>query len=208
MRGAKKLMLYTNDAIKRRNEKIRKINNLKTIIIYIILVPILFYNISIIIQSIAKSDKTPSFFGIKTYIVISGSMKPYLNIGDIVVAKETKEDSLKDGDIICFRQGQSVVTHRISEIFEENNEKRYKTKGDNNNAEDSGSISYKLIEGKVVTKIPFVGKLILFIQRKIVIILLIILFYIYIIKLNNKKRKQEERKNKRREYERKNFSNN
>ena len=199
-------MLYTNDAIKKRNEKMRKLNNIKAIIIYIILVPILIYNISLIIQSIVKSDKTPSFLGIKTYIVISGSMKPNLNIGDIVIAKETKENSLKEGDIICFRQGQSVVTHRLSDVVEENNEKRYKTKGDNNNAEDSGSINYKLIEGKVVSKIPFIGNLILFIQRRNVIILLIILFYIYIIKLNSQKRKKEERKDKRREYERKNNS--
>lgn len=198
-------MLYTDDAIKARQKRLRIIRNIYSIIIYIILVPLLIYNISLIIQAIVNSDKTPSFFGIKTYVIISGSMKPELKIGDVVVAKNTREEDLKVGDIICFRQGEAVITHRISEIIKTDDTTEYRTKGDNNNAEDSGTITSKLIEGKVIKKIPNVGNLSLAVQNKVVIIFMILIFYIYLVHTNSVKRRKNERKMKRLKHERGNL---
>lgn len=197
-------MLYTEEAIKRRQRKTQTYKRIISIIVYIILVPLLIYNISLIIQAIVNPNKTPSFFGIKTYVIISGSMEPELKIGDMVVAKNAKEEGLKVGDIICFRQGESIITHRISEIITTNEGIQYKTKGDNNNAEDSGTIMEKVIEGKMVKKIPLVGNLSLVLQQKVFIILAIIVLYIYLVYNNTKKRKKNERKLKRLKHERDN----
>lgn len=174
-------MLYTNEAIKRR-QKITNFKNIISKILYVILIPLLIYNISLIFQALVTPDKTPSFFGIKTYVVVSGSMEPGINIGDIVIAKSIDEDELKVGDIICFRQGQSVITHRISKIIDSNGKIEYKTKGDNNNAEDSGTITSDLIEGKVLIRIPFLGNITLLFQGKM---FLIILFCIVCIGLSH-----------------------
>ena len=81
-------MKYTNDAIKRRKNIEDNIKKRFNIIIYIILIPILIYNISLIIQSLVKTSETPNFFGIKTYVIISGSMESELQIGDIVIVKK------------------------------------------------------------------------------------------------------------------------
>ena len=79
---------------------------------------------------------------------------------------------LQEGDIISFRQGQSVITHRINKIMDENGEIVYQTKGDNNNIEDSGTITDSVIEGKVIYKIPKLGKISLFLQNKIILIII------------------------------------
>lgn len=61
-------MLYTNQEITKRKNIEIKLKNSLNIIIYIILIIIMTYNISLIIQSVLNPNKTPSFLGIKTYI--------------------------------------------------------------------------------------------------------------------------------------------
>ena len=196
-------MEYTNEAIKKRKRIENVIKKRFNILVYIILIPILIYNISLIIQSLVNTAETPNFFGIKTYVIISGSMEPNLQIGDIVIVKKIGQDELKKGDIISFRQGQSVITHRIAEVIEKDGKTQYKTKGDNNNTEDSGSISYDMIEGKVVKYISKVGKIAIKLQNKGTIIFIILLLYIYIFCSGAIKRKKLQRRMKREEFEKK-----
>ena len=193
-------MLYTNEAIQKRQLRKKKIKKITRIVACMILIPILVYNISLIMQSIINPNKTPSFFGIKTYVIISGSMKPDYNIGDVVVAKNTNANSLKEGDVISFRQGQIIVTHRIIKV-ENSNKLVFKTKGDNNNSEDSGEVTANLIEGKVLFKVPWIGNIALFFRGKIAIIVLLITYYIIATRANNKDKRKSRRRRKRIEYE-------
>lgn len=194
-------MLYTNQEINKRKNREIKIKNIIYVIMYCFLVIIMTYNISLIMQSLINPNKTPSFFGIKTYVIISGSMEPNINIGDMVITK-SKENELKVGDIISYRKGQSVITHRISQIIEnENGETTYRTKGDNNNAEDGEEIYLKDIEGKVVKVVPKIGKVSLLLQNKIIIIMIILIFYIYLSRNYKKNKKINTRHIKRLKYE-------
>ena len=84
-----------------------------------------------------NKSETPNFFGIKTFVIISGSMEPNLKISDIVIIKRCEQNELKENDIISFRSGQSVITHRINKIIETENGVEYITKGDNNNTKDN-----------------------------------------------------------------------
>ncbi|MBR1802457.1 MAG: signal peptidase I [Clostridia bacterium] len=194
-------MLYTEEAIKKRKERTVKIKNFMIVLIYILLVPLLIYNVTLIVQAIVNPNETPSMFGIKTYVIISGSMKPELDIGDIVIVKSAKIEKLQVGDIISYRQGQSVITHRITEIILEGEQVQYKTKGDNNNTEDSGTIGFELIEGKVIKKVPFIGNIALMLQGKISIVTIAIIFYIYIARNGVIKKRKNRRRMKRIAYE-------
>lgn len=194
-------MRYTNEAIKRRKRAENILKRKINILIYIILIPILIYNISLIIQAVIKTSETPNFLGIKTYVIISGSMEPNLQIGDIVIVKKVAQNELKQGDIISYRQGQSVITHRIAEVIDKEGEVEYKTKGDNNNAEDSGIISYEMIEGKVVKHISQIGKIAIILQKKGTIIFIILILYIYILYSSSIKKKRALRKLKREKFE-------
>lgn len=196
-------MKYTNEAIKKRKNIECNIKKRFNILVYVILLPILIYNISLIIQSLIKTSETPNFFGIKTYVIISGSMEPNLQIGDIVIVKKIEQEELKSGDVISYRQGQSVITHRIAEVIEKDGKVQYKTKGDNNNVEDSGSISYEMIEGKVVKHISKLGNIAIILQDKGTIIFIILLLYIYVLCNGAIKKKKFRRRVKREEFEKK-----
>ncbi len=191
-------MLYTNQEISRRKNREEKIKNILNIIISIMLVIVMTYNISLIVQKIIYKEKTPSFLGVKTYVVISGSMKPNIEIGDVVIVKKEKE--LKEGDIISYRKGKSVITHRITSITEENGEKVYRTKGDNNNAEDSEKITEEIIEGKVTKIIPKIGNITFILKNKVTILIAVILLCKYIINSYKKNQRMNMRHLKRLEY--------
>ena len=200
-------MRYTDEEIRKRKNRKNKIKKVLTVIVYILLIPLLIYNLSLIFQAVLKPNETPSFLGIKTYVIVSGSMQPELDIGDIVVVKDIEENELQEGDIISFREGQSVVTHRIIEIENKDNQKQIKTKGDNNNSVDNNIVHVDAIEGKVITSIPLIGNLAIMLQGKITIIIIVIIFYAYFVRSEKIKNKRERRKLKRLEYEKERLEN-
>ena len=108
---------------------------------------------------------------------------------------------MQDGDIISFRQGESVITHRINKIINENGNNTYQTKGDNNNIEDSGTITDSVIEGKVIFKIPKLGNISLFLQNKIILIIIVLLLYVYISYSGLREKRRKKRKKVREQYE-------
>lgn len=194
-------MQYTEEAIEKRKQKEKTIKKTVSIIIYIIIIPLLVYNISLMIQAVTNPSKTPNFFGIKTYTIVSGSMEPELQIGDIVIVKELNESDIQVGDIISFRQGQSVVTHRIVEIKKNDEKQTYVTQGDNNNVEDKEETEYDMIEGKLVGKIPFLGKISQLLQGKITVVIIALITYIYYAHSSKINRIKNRRKAKRLKYE-------
>ena len=156
---------------------------LKTIriIAYIIIIPLLLYNITMIIQSILYPNKTPSVLGLKTYIIASGSMEPTLKVGDIVLIKEISSTNLKENDIISFQKDNTIITHRIHKILKLDEKVKFQTKGDHNQSIDSDLVEESNIEGKMIIKIPYIGKILVFLVRKEVMAIVIVCYYSYLI---------------------------
>lgn len=140
---------------------------LKTIeyIIYGLLVVILCLNVIIMVKAHLYPNKIPSVFGYKPFVVLSGSMQSNINIGDLVFVREVDSNKLEKNDIIAFRDGKIVTTHRIIDVINENGNTCFKTKGDNNNVADDDLVCSESIEGKYVFKINKLGNLIIFIQQ-------------------------------------------
>lgn len=68
----------------------------------------------------------------------TGSMKPVLNEysnGIEIVPKS--EDEIKVGDIIVYQKNDERIIHRVKYIKEENGEKTFVLKGDNDDKEES-----------------------------------------------------------------------
>ena len=112
----------------------------------------------------AKGDYSAPVFN--AYVVLSGSMLPYIEIKDIVVTKKVPAEDLEVGDIITFitpdsRYDGISITHRIQEKYydESLGSYTYRTKGDNNNVADSALVPNANILGKVILKIPKLGYL-------------------------------------------------
>ena len=64
-------MIYTNENISKRKKRNERIKRIFAIIVYIVVIPLLCYNISLIIQAVVNPDETPSFLGYKTYVIVS-----------------------------------------------------------------------------------------------------------------------------------------
>lgn len=192
---------YYEKKMKSKKEK----QLIKTILIkfvYILILPIIIWDLIILIQTIKNPNETPSVFGIKTFCIISGSMEPDIQINDVVIIKEVPQNEINKGDIISFVVNGEIITHRIINIeTASNGELLYTTQGDANNIEDETKITFESIEGKYIGKIAKIGKIIMALKSKTTLgIVLAILILLYIIeqKTNNKKIK---RSSERKEYE-------
>ena len=192
-------MRYTIEEIYSKKNKKEKQRKVMRIIVYILIIPILIYNMVILFQAFSNSDEMPNFLGYKSFVIVSGSMLPELEIGDIVVVKSINEVNLKEGDIISFREGNSIITHRIDHVID--NGKRFITKGDANSSEDINPVDLENIEGIYEFKIPKFGKFVLFMQNKTGIIIIALIIYILYIVNKSKEEKIIMRKEKREIYE-------
>lgn len=189
-------MKYDKNFIKKRKEKAKQIKMIVFIVIIIVL-----YNVILLSVSYINKQEFSSFLGYKAYRITSNSMEPALNIGDVIITKEPKEeDDIKTQQIISFEQDGEIITHRVIQIIEEDNgQLKYITKGDNNNVEDLTKISFEDIKGVKVITIPYLGTIVSFLENKVVvlfIILIVLLLYLYKLNRDEKREmRREKRKN-------------
>ena len=188
--------------IKNRNEKIKKIIS---IFIYIIIIPIIVINITLIVKSFIRPNKIPDFIGYKNFVIVSESMEPTIMVGDAIFVKKVPEKEIKINDIISFHDGECINTHRIVGVSEENGIKMYRTKGDNNRGEDKEKVSYSQIEGKHLFKINNFGNLIKVLQSKVTLAILILLVCCNTYFNYRLKYKRKARRDKRKKYEQNNI---
>lgn len=131
--------------------------------------------------------------------VASGSMRPTLEIGELIVVQgisnvsELRAAPPPEGDIIVFRnphdEGELIVHRAINKTQNMIDGLWYiKTKGDANPSADPWSgtntwntmISEKLLIGKVVGHVPWVGYIPLYVRTPLGMVLLIVLILIIV----------------------------
>ena len=191
-------MKYDIDSIEKRKNLHNRIKKL----IYIFLIIIL-YNIVLLYMSYIDKFDTPNFYIYKAYIITTQSMEPELKKDDVIVIKKVKENNLKQNDIITFKKGGETITHRIVQIEDTENGKLYLTKGDNNNVLDEKALQFKDVEGKMIMKIPYLGKIVSTLKNGIVIILVVLIFLIlYLNRIEAKEKSRIRRQKKKIEDER------
>lgn len=117
---------------------------------------ILFMLILIGLISVAGLLVVPQLLGYQRLAVLSGSMEPGIGVGSIVYVKEKDSTALEVGDVITYKLGgDTLVTHRIVEILEE--ERCVITQGDANEVPDGSPIPYDNIVGCVDFHVPLLG---------------------------------------------------
>lgn len=119
-------------------------------------------DISLFIVSVALIWFVIGVFPIYPSVIATGSMIPLIYPGDIILIKRVAvEDdiyNLKVGDVITFNRDNICITHRIIEIIQdEAGNLSFKTKGDNNSAEDSQLVQPNDICGTLSITIPKLG---------------------------------------------------
>lgn len=102
-------------------------------------------------------------FTIYPSAIVTGSMKPLIDPGDVILVKKLKSqeelEALKVGEIIQFQRDNILITHRIVGIRENDKThlKEYQTKGDNNSGVDVEWVEMKNIKGTMEGIIPKIG---------------------------------------------------
>lgn len=195
--------MYKLLKINMSNKRLKLIVKIISILIYIITIPIIIFNMTLIVKSYVKPNETPSFFGYKNFIIVSKSMENTINKNDVIIIKEVQKDEIHKDDIIAFFQNNEVITHRIVDVLEDNGVTKYLTKGDNNLHEDKDLVTYEQIEGKYQFKISGFGIILKILKNPITLIILIIILILNCFYGYNRKRKKEIRKQKREVYNQK-----
>lgn len=94
--------------------------------------------------------------GYRAMVVVSGSMEPSIQRGDIVVSAPASNP--EKGDVIAYAGPHGVIVHRvIDEGVGEDGEVFLKTKGDANSAPDPWEVPRRAVIGRVVAVIPYLG---------------------------------------------------
>lgn len=84
--------------------------------------------------------------GIQYKEILSGSMSPAINVGDIVFIKHADLDDISVSDVIAYNLGESVIVHRVVEKTDEG----LITQGDAVEQRDANAVTDENIEGKVL----------------------------------------------------------
>ncbi|MFJ9389500.1 signal peptidase I [Nocardioides sp. NPDC101246] len=105
----------------------------------------------------------PRIVGGEAFTVLSGSMRPGMPPGSLVVVRPVDPTTLRIGDVITFqlRSGEpAVATHRITGIgTDTTGERVFTTRGDANDADDVKPVRMVQVRGERWYWLPYVGHL-------------------------------------------------
>lgn len=195
------MKVYTNEEIKQIKERKQRVLKILRRVFWPIIILAILFCAYVAYQKVIKKEANIQIFGYRAYIVLTGSMEPSINIGDVVIIKKSEKDKIQVGSIITFKaDGQeTTVTHRIVEILEDNGQPIYITKGDHNNANDPDLVKYENIQGIMLFKVGKIGKIITELLTGtglIVMIIVIAISYEYSNKKEDRKIAREEARKK------------
>lgn len=117
--------------------------------------------------------------GLRIYSVLTGSMKPAVPVGSLIISKiPTENRDIKKGQIITFEQPGfegKFVTHRVHEVVDRGGTRFFLTKGDANNSPDSWLISYGRVKGVYQRQIAYLGYFLEFLRSPFGIVFFVLL---------------------------------
>ena len=157
---------------------------IKNIVNFIIVLLVMSFVLIVCLQRFTNNKI--SFFDYRIFTVVTGSMEPKYNIGDILIAKEKKPSEIKVGDAISYLATRdeikgNVVTHEVVNITkDEDGRYLFHSKGLANLIEDPVVYEDQLY-GVVIYKtkvLSFVKKIV---STDIGMILFVIIPILYII---------------------------
>ena len=183
-----------------KNNKALKI--IGNIIYYILLALVILILAVVILQRVSKNNA--SIGGIRIFNIVTESMFPEYQIGDVLITIKLEPSKIKVGDDLVYlgtEQGFAgrVVTHRVVDIEESDGKYRFHTKGLANEVEDP-VVQENQIYGIVIYKtyiLSFITKIInnIYGFYFLIFIPLTILIIVKFVKIRNEKEKDDSKEN-------------
>ena len=187
----------------KQKEKTTTLHKVLTVIgtvLCIILTPILIINCILIVKSFT-SEEVPNVAGTLPLIVLTDSMYPLIESGDLIICHTAEPEEIQVGDVIAYfdpaGNGSTIVTHRVLEITEQAGQIAWRTKGDNNNVEDRLLVTGdKLVAVYQDTRIPGFGNVALFMQTTPGLIVCVVCPILLLVGYDMIRRRMYEKSNK------------
>lgn len=112
--------------------------------------------LGLVLALVAAIVVIPQARGGASLIIETGSMRPTIQPGDLVIVRAVQPETLNIGDIITYATQDKLITHRIIAFEGYGNDRRIITQGDANNSEDA-PIQAAQVRGVVDYTIPRIG---------------------------------------------------
>ena len=154
------------------------------VILVLIAAFLLYYFVSTKVYASKGESFKPA---VSLYTIVTQSMEPNINPYDVIIDATVKNpENIKIGDVITFVSTASIsrnmiITHRVYDIKKENGEYYYYTKGDNNISPDLVPASYSNVLGKVLIRIPQLGRLQAFLSTKAGWLIVVVIPALFVI---------------------------
>jgi len=125
--------------------------------------------LGLIVAALAFMFFSPDY---NLYFVRSESMKPAINMGDMVIAGPAGAiGGIKPGVIVTYELDKNLITHRVLSVDGNN----LITKGDASEDPDPRPVQFSQVKSRYLFKIPYVGYLTSFVRTRLGWFLAIIL---------------------------------
>lgn len=185
---------------KQKASPLHKVLTVIGTVLCIILIPILIINCTLIIKSFT-SEEVPSVAGKLPLIVLTDSMYPVIESGDLIICSTAQPEEIETGDVIAFfdpaGNGTTIVTHRVLEVTELDGQTAWRTKGDNNNTEDRLLVTGdKLVAVYEGTRLAGFGNVALFMQTTPGLIVCVVCPILLLVGYDMIRRRMYEKANK------------
>ena len=185
---------------KKKNTAVHKVLTGVGIVLCVILIPILVINCILIVKSFT-SEEVPSVAGTLPLIVLTDSMYPQIQSGDLIICHTAEPEEVEENDVIAFfdpaGNGSTIVTHRVIEVTELNGKIAWRTKGDNNNTEDRLLVTAdKLVAVYEGTRLAGFGNVALFMQTTPGLIVCVVCPILLLVGYDMIRRRMYEKANK------------
>lgn len=167
--------------VKKENKGLKIV---KSVLNFVIALLVILFVIVVVLQRF--SNNKLSFFNFRMFTVVSGSMKPTYDIGDVLISKETDASKIKVGDTISYlgRAGSfrdKVITHKVVGIEKDENGKYvFRTKGTANLVEDP-LVYQDQLYGVVVYKVKLLSLIYKIVSTKYGMLIFVIIPLFYVI---------------------------
>jgi signal peptidase I len=101
----------------------------------------------------------PALIGLRPMTVLTGSMRPTIQPGDMVVDERISPSQLRVGDIVTFQEphGTRTITHRVRKLTISEGQAHVTTRGDANDTVEKWQVPTKGSVGRVVYTVPKIG---------------------------------------------------
>ena len=179
------------------NKALKIIGN---ILYYMLVVLVLLILLVVLLQRFTHNNA--SIGGIRIFNIVTESMVPEYQVGDILISKSIDPSKIEIGDDVVYMgevgsfQGK-IITHRVIDIEKDGDYYKFHTKGIANEYEDPAVVTADQIYGTIIYKthiLSFISKIInnLYGFYFLIFIPLAVLIIVKIVKIHREKYEEDD----------------